>query len=482
MNNPHSPGPRLRQGLAMTGLLLTLTGCSLAPTKTAPPPVTSTDWQSAGPWLNHQPTLAVSTDWWTAWHDETLNRLEWQASQANQDLLAADARIEEARAAARAVHASLFPTITAGVSHTVNQASAHRPFLPPGVPTHYRDNLVGLDASWEPDLWGALGNTALAADQRAKAVADDRAALMLSIQSSLASDYFALRATDLDIAQLQLLVKNRTDFLDLTRQMLTTGTATVSAVDQATAALNTAQANLATHQLAREQLLHALALLCGAPANQFSIMTSSVQPLPDALTPAPFLPSSLLMRRPDVASAAAAVTAANAEIGVARAAFFPAVNLTGALGYESTHTNNWFNAPEQFWSFGPSVAMTLFDAGRLFALDDQAHAIWRESVANWRSSILNAWKEVEDDLAAIHRLEDEQQANNSIRRQQADQLQQASIALDTGTLARPDWLNTESQQILANIAAQDSHALVLESDIALIKALGGGWQEKSPTP
>ncbi len=475
------PGQNLRQSLAMIGLLMTLTGCSLAPTKTVSPPDTTADWQSAGPWLDHQQTLALKTDWWTAWHDDTLNQLELQANKANQDLLAADARIEEARAAARAVHASLFPTVTAGASHTVNQASAHRPFLPPGVPTHYRDNLVGLDASWEPDLWGELGNTALAADQRAKAVADDRASLMLSIQSGLAIDYFALRAADHDIAQLRLLIKNRTDFLDLTRQMLATGTATVSSLDQAMAALNTAQASLASRQLAREQLQHALALLCGVPANQFRIMATQ-QPLPDALTPAPVLPSSLLMRRPDVASAAAAMAAANAEIGVARAAFFPAINLTAALGYESTHTNNWFNAPEQFWSFGPSVAMTLFDAGRLFALDDQAHATWRESVANWRSSVLNAWKEVEDNLAAIHRLEDEQQANDSIRRQQDDQLQQASIAMDTGTLARPDWLNTESQQILANIAAQDSQALVLESDIALIKALGGGWQEKGPTP
>lgn len=467
----------LPRGLALSGLLA-LAGCSLAPTEKVAPPATDTHWQSAGPWLTSQRNVELHPNWWTAWHDESLNHLEAQASQANQNLLAADARIEEARDTARAIHASLFPTITMGASSSVNQASRHRPFLPPGIPTHYRDHLLALDASWEPDLWGELSNTAIAADQRARAVADDRAALMLSIQAEVAIDYFNLRGTDQDITQLQHLIKNRQDYLDMIRQMLETGTATVSDVDQAAAALNAVQVSLASHQLVRAQLQHALALLCGEPANRFRIETSQT-PLPEPLAANPDLPSALLMRRPDVASAAAAMAAANAQIGAARAAFFPAVNLTAIIGYESTHTSNWFDAPQQLWSFGPSTALTLFDAGRLLALDDQAHATWRESVANWRETVLNAWKEVEDNLTSVHQLDLERQANDAIQAHLDDQLQQASMALKTGTLAGPDWLNTESQQILASITAQDSHALMLESDITLIKALGGGWQAES---
>ncbi len=457
---------------------LLLSACSLAPTQPASAPAADARWQAAGNWLSAQKPTELQPVWWTTWNDKVLNQLENSASQTNQDLLAADARIEQARAAARAAHATLFPSLGIGASHSVNQASSHKPFLPPGLNTNYQDNVLALDASWEPDVWGQLSNTALAADQRTQAAIDDKAALMLSLQAEVASDYFLLRATDTDIDELQQLVSNRLEYLQLTQQMLSTGIATITDIDQATAAYDNAKSNLANRMLARDQLQHALALLCGEPATHFQVAVSNTG-LPAPLIPSLQLPSRLLMRRPDIASAAAAMQAANAQIGVARAAFFPAINLNAVAGYESTAYRNWLSAPTQLWSFGPSVAMTLFDAGRLNALDDQAHAAWRESVANWRGSILNAWKEVEDNLSAVHRLNTEQQANDDARERLDEQLTHANMALQTGILAQPDWLNTQSQQITAHITAEDTEVQALIASITLIKSLGGGWQPTS---
>ncbi len=459
-----------------------LSGCSLAPTYHTPSVETAPHYSEDSHWVMAQ-TALPDHDWWTLFGDTRLNRLERLAMQANQNISGTMARVDEARALARATEANLYPVITAGAQHSVNRMSDGKPLFPASVPRYYRDNVVGLDLSYEVDLWCRLRNAAHAQSALAEASADDLAGAELSIQAELASDYFSLRGTDAELALLRQLLADWQDNRRMTREMYDRGNANQTDLAQADYSLQNQQTQLADLQLARDQLEHAIALLCGQPSSSFHIAADATPQWAPATVPHPAagLPSTLLQRRPDIASAERSVAAANAEIGVARAAFFPVFSLDAAAGFENVNAANLFTSPNRYWSFGPGASAILFNGGQLSALDDQAHAAWREAVANYRNAVLTAWRDVENGLASMHRLDSEAESTNGARRAADNALQQMQDRYAAGTASALDVLSARRQDVEARLAATGVHMRQLSASILLIKALGGGWQSPHPS-
>ncbi len=458
------------------GVMLLLGACSLAPTYERPKMSTANTFQEAGSWIPAHTLPPAHTDvWWESFNDPTLNQLETQAQTANQSLLAAAARLAQARAIARAQHARLMPDVTAGATHQNGRISSNRPLFPKGLGTGYQDNLVGVDVNYEIDIWGALRNASTASAALAAASADDLAALHLSIQAELATDYFNLRGTDAELGILQQWTNNWQSNEQLTQQQLDAGAVNQANVAQAQQSLNDTLTQLAALRLTRQQLQHAIALIIGANPDTFSLPVTHHFDT-QALHPNLGLPSTLLERRPDIASAERAVVAANANIGVARAAFFPVFSLDAALGYENNSSAAWLNAPNQFWSLGPSMVLTLFDGGRLQALSDLARAQWQETAANYRKAVLTAWREVEDDLSNQRELEQEalsaQQSLNSAQ----TIFQQAQYRYEAGLGNQLDVLQTERTVLSSTTQNIGIHTQRIINSIALVKALGGGWR------
>lgn len=455
-----------------------LGGCSLAPhyqRPATPAPAASYgelgDWKVAAPADN-----APRGAWWTMFHDEELNGLESRVTDANQSLKAALARLEEARAATRIARAGYFPALNANASATRQRASANAPGFAPGVEPVYNTFVVGGDLSWEIDLFGRIRNTVAGARATEQASAGDAAALDLSVHAELATDYFSLRGLD---AQQQLLDRTVADYaraLELTRNLYQGGAAALSDVQLAQAQLETARTQAEDTRLKRAQTEHAVAVLVGAVPTGFHL---EARPLAaDFAVPAvdPGLPSQLLERRPDVAAAERRVAAANAGIGVARAAYFPVFSLLGSAGQESTRSSNWLAAPSRFWSVGPQGVLTVFDAGLHAAQSAAAHAAYDEQVANYRGTVLAAYQDVEDNLAALRQLalEDVSQAAAVTASQGA--LEQAIYRYKGGVVTYLEVVSTENAALAARLAAVDIETRRISATVLLVRALGGDWQ------
>ena len=352
-------------------------------------------------------------------------------SAANQSLKAALARLDAARAQTRIARAAFFPLLTADASATRERASINEPGFTPGAEPVYNTLIVGGDLSYEIDLFGRIRNTVAGARATEQATAGDAAALDLSEHAELATDYFTLRGLD---AQQQLLDRTVADYakaLDLTRHLYQGGAAALSDVQQAQAQLETARTQAEDTRLRRAQTEHAIAVLVGVAATGFHLDARPLEP--DLALPAvdPGLPSQLLERRPDVAAAERRVAAANAGIGVARAAYFPVFTLTAGAGQESTQAGNWLSAPSRFWSVGPQGVLTVFDAGLHAAQSAAAHAAYDEQVANYRNTVLTAYQDVEDNLAALRQL----QLENVSQTARSRRLRVRSIRPTTATRA-----------------------------------------------
>lgn len=459
-----------------------LSGCSLAPHYERPAtPAPAASYQELGGWKIATPSDdAPRGAWWTMFHDEELNELEARVSAANQSLQAALARLEEARAATRIARSAYFPTLTANASATRQRNSVNAPGFPPGAEPVYNTFVVGGDLSYEIDLFGRIRNTVAGARAAAQATAGDTAALDLSVHAELATDYFALRGLD---AQQQLLDHTVADYakaLELTRNLYQGGAAALSDVQQAQAQLETARTQAEDTRLRRAQTEHAIAVLVGAVATGFHL---EARPLaPELAIPAvdPGLPSQLLERRPDVAAAERRVAAANAGIGVARAAYFPVFSLAGSAGQESTEVGNWLSAPSRFWSIGPQGLLTVFDAGLHAAQSAAAHASYDEQVANYRGTVLGAYQDVEDNLAALRQLalEDVSQAAAITATQGA--LEQALYRYKGGVVTYLEVVSTENAALSARLAAVDIETRRISATVLLVRALGGDWQPRGP--
>jgi NodT family efflux transporter outer membrane factor (OMF) lipoprotein len=474
---------KTRTSIAVPALLLggSLAACSFAPPYQAPDTgAAPAAYQGNSDWKQAEPADALPRgNWWSVFKDPQLDALEARVTESNQDIKAAYARLQQARAQVRVNRADLFPTITAGPTVSRSRTSVNSPtFVPGGKPVYNNLNLEA-DFSYEIDVWGRVRNTVNAAKASAQATAADLATLDLATHAELASDYFTLRSDDAQQNLLDQTVADYTKALQLAQNLYNGGAAAISDVAQAQAQLDTATTSAADIRLQRDQMEHAIAVLTGAVATDFHL---DALPLPvDAVPPPidPGLPSALLERRPDVAAAERRAAAANAQIGVARAAYYPVFSLNASAGFDSKTPSNWISAPSTMWSVGPSAMLTVFDAGRHHALTDQARAALDEEAANYRGSVLNAYREVEDNLVALKQLEQESVSQAAAVTATQKELQQASYRYKAGATTYLEVVTAENASLQAELSAANIQQRRLNASVMLVKALGGGWQKPS---
>ena len=398
---------------------------------------------------------------------------------ANADLAIAVANFDRATAYAAQARADYFPTISAGAYSTRNRQSDNRALRNKAQPSVYGDNAVGLLANYEVDLWGRVRNFVKAGEAGAQAAAADLESVHLSLRAELVNDYLALRTLD---AQAKLLADEIGDYqkaLKLTEDRFKGGIDSDLDVSRARVQLETAKAKVSELAASRAEYEHAIATLTGESASGFSIAPAIVDiQLP--VIPVG-VPADLLQRRPDISSAERRLAAANARIGVAKAAFFPTVDLSAAAGYESTYQAAWLTAPNLFWMIGPNALMTIFDAGRRQAVVDQAEATFRVDGAQYRSTVLHAFQEVEDNLSLLNNLTEE-----SVSLKEA--VKDTNRALDIAMTRYKEGVASYLDVVVAEAAAQqvqlDELSLRgrrLQASVNLIRALGGGWNAEQAT-
>jgi NodT family efflux transporter outer membrane factor (OMF) lipoprotein len=453
-----------------------LCGCSLAPKYKPPANAAVSDYKEAGDWMPARPSETQPRGaWWEAFGDPKLDELEKQLITANPDLSAAVARFEEARAVARRARSDVYPTVGVEGSATRSKGSKNAPLTSSlgGIPVTENDFIAAIDLSWEIDVFGRLRNTAAAAGAQAQSSAADLAAVELSLQAELATDYFSLRGADATTQLLEDTIKVYDHAYALTHNRYQEGISAATDVDQADTLRQNARAQLAAVRLERAQLEHAIAVLLGQFASQYSLEPGQLAGAPPPLDAG--LPSKLLERRPDVGRAERAMAAANAQVGVARAAWFPVFSLSGAAGFESILSSTWFNAPSRFWSVGPTAQVPLLDAGARAALNSQARAAYDEAAATYRKTTLTAYQEVEDNLAGLHHLADELKADQAASASAQSSAYHADQRYDAGVADYVEVTTTHTAALQAQRDAITVQVAQLNAAVALVRATGGGW-------
>jgi NodT family efflux transporter outer membrane factor (OMF) lipoprotein len=472
----------LQAFILMLGALV-ITGCSFAPKYSRPAiptPVafkelTPEQLKEAGLWKVAEPQdHALRGQWWELFGDAQLNALQERAGASNQAVAAALANFLAARAVVKQARSQWFPTVTTTPSVTRTKQPILRSQAGSSSST-FTEYALPFDATWELDLWGRIRNTVKANKREAEATLADLENVRLTIHAELAADYFQLRALDAEKQLLDAAARAFEESLKLTQARHDTGIASDQDVAQAETQLNTTRAQATDLGIQRAIFEHAIAALIGEPASMFSLTTEPLTNRPIAVPPG--IPSQLLERRPDIAAAERRVAEANAQIGVARAAYFPTLTLGGSVGYQSIALENLISYPSFAWSLGATLAQTIFDAGRRRAVTEQAWAIYQGNVANYRQSVLTAFQEVEDNLSTLRllavELEQQEAAVNSSRRY-------AVLANDRYRLGIDSYLNViVAQTTLLNNqrTAVSLHAQQMVANVQLIKALGGGFDE-----
>ena len=478
-------------GLALASLLA-LDGCTVGPKynrPSAPAPAAykelmPDEMKNTDGWKVAQPKDdALHGKWWEIFNDPQLNTLEDQVNLSNQNVAAAFASFMAARAMVKEARSQYFPTLTTGPSITnerqpVGAGGASGSGGSGGASgstagTAFTEYSLPFDATWVPDLWGRVRNMVRANVAAAQASAADLENTRLTMQSELAVDYFSLRGQDALKELLDSTVVAYRQSLDLTRALYETGIDSDESVAQAETQLEITQAQDTNLGILRAQYEHAIAMLVGQPASTFSIAALPWNVAPPAI---PFgVPSQLLERRPDIAANERLMAQANAQIGVAVAAYYPTVTLSAAAGLESTAFTSWFTWPSRFWSVGPSVAETIFDGGLRRATLQQYRAQYDGSVANYRETVLTAFQQVEDNLAALRILSVEIQQQNAAVTSAERNL---SLATDRYKLGIDPYLNVITAQTTllgAQQTAVDLRIQQITSSVSLVEALGGGW-------
>jgi NodT family efflux transporter outer membrane factor (OMF) lipoprotein len=457
-----------------------LFGCSVGPNYVRPPVETPSAYKEAQGWKQAEPRdERPRGNWWEAFNDPQLNTLVTQVAITNQTIKAAEARVREARALTQAARAAFFPIVTANASATrsgsrggtsVGGSVGSTGGASGGVRNSYN---VSLDVNWEIDLWGRVRRTVEASEATGEASAADLESAKLSAQALLAEDYFLLRVQDAQIRLLTDTVDAYQRSLQLTRNQYAVGVAARADVAQAETQLKSTQAQAIDAGIQRAQLEHAIAVLLGKAPADFAIVTEAV---PTEFPPIPpGLPSELLERRPDIAAAERRTAAANAQIGVAEAAFFPSLTLSATGGFQSSVLSQLFSLPSRYWSLGAALAQTIFDAGLRRAQTAQAIATYDENVANYRQTVLTGFQEVEDNLAALRILEQEAAVQDEAVKAARESL---TITLNQYRAGTANYLAVVVAQAIALSNERTALAVVsqrLSASVALIKALGGGW-------
>jgi len=460
-------------------LAAALSGCSLAPAYKAPEVPVAEQFQEHGEaygksWVAAQPSDQLPRDgWWTLYGDAGLSDLQQRLLKNNADLAAALAHYQQAQAFSRQARAGLFPQVGVNANGQRDRQSDTRPLRGATSPANYDSYTLGAEVDYEIDLWGRVRNTVEAGKDDALAAAADLASARLSLQAQLADNYLVLRGLDQQIQLLKESIAAYQKALELTQTRHSGGIASGLDVARAQTQLSSTKSQWSQTQAQRALVEHAIASLVGESASNFSL-PAQIAALPLPTVPVS-LPSTLLQRRPDVAAAERRVAAANARIGIARAAYFPSLGLSAQGGFQSDRYGGLFTAPNQFWAIGPTALLTLFDGGRRKAGVEAAKAATEEAGARYRGVVLNAFQQVEDNLAQLDHY-------GSARNDQQDAADAAKRSLDIamdryrqGAVGYLDVVQAQTVALDAQRSLLDLDTRQLRASVQLVRALGGGW-------
>jgi multidrug efflux system outer membrane protein len=472
--------PRTAALLTGGGILL-LTGCAVGPDYVPPTVDEVAKYKEAAPWKTADPRDDISKgDWYKVFHDETLNELEAKAVTSSQTLRAAIARVSESRALARQDEAGFFPSLdldpTGAREHTSpNNGELRAQSNGTSRSLTFNTATVPFDLSYEVDLWGRVRRAFEASGDQSQASLADYENVLLGLKADVATNYFAIRTADAQIDVQNRSIDSFQQNLTLTNSRFQGGISTQLDVDQAEATLASAQSQLATLKQQRAQLVHALAVLLGEPPEVLSVPFHPLSSRPPSIPTG--LPSDLLERRPDVAAAERRVAAQNAEIGVAIAAYFPVVHLTGQTGFDSGDLGLLINWESRIWSYGPSIQFPIFEGGRISANVKQQRAAYEENVANYRQDVLVAFQDVEDSLSSLRYLAQQQEAQDRAYQAYKKALDLTNARYTTGLVSYFDVIQAEGLELNAEQLDAQIRGNRMAGTVRLIKALGGGWSD-----
>ena len=485
--------PEIGQSVLLSAfmmIVLLALGCAVGPKYVRPPVQSPPAYKEAPPaaakgseiWRATQPREGTNRgDWWKVYNDPPLNELEEKASSSSQEIAAAAYNFLAARALVREAHSQYFPTVTTNPS-IVNSRPSPGQFggLRAGSSSQiglsvksYTDYSLPFDASWEPDFWGHIRSTVRANIYAAQASAADLENVRLMVQAELAADYYELRAQDSLKELLDSTVIAYQDALSLTRAQYKAGLGSDEAVAQAEAQLKSAQAQDTNLGILRAQYEHAIAVLIGQSASTFSLPSNAAAANPPAIPVG--IPSELLERRPDSAGEERSMAQANAEIGMAKAAYFPTILLSASGGFGNSSAASWLTWPSRFWSVGPSLAETIFDAGLRKATIQQYRATYDQTVANYQQTALTAFQQVEDNLAALRILSQDIDQQDAAVQAATRELQEAEVRYKAGLDPYLNVITAQTALLTDQETAVNFRMQQMVASVQLIKALGGGW-------
>jgi len=467
---------------ALLCALATLAGCAVGPDYQRPEVAAPAQFKESQGWKVAEPSDEIPRgNWWERYGDAQLNGLVAQVEVSNQNVFAAAAQVRQAQALLGAARAGYFPVVTGSFSATRSQGASGSSAttasdgtaLSSGSAIRNTERLA-LGASWEADVWGRIGRSVEAGTATAQASAADLQAALLSAQGTLVQSYMQLRVNDAQRRLLDETVVAYERSLQITRNRYAAGVAGRIDVAQAETQLKSTQAQAIDLGVQRAQLEHAIALLIGKAPADFALPPNDTLP---TLPQVPVgLPAALLERRPDVAGAERRAAAANARIGVAQAAFFPALTFSASGGYQGSSLSQLLTVPNRFWSLGPALAMTLFDAGARSAQKEQAIGVYDQNVAGYRQAVLTAFQEVEDNLAALRLLADEAGVQDEATRFAAESLRLTDNQYQAGTVSYLNVITAQATALGAQRSSLDISGRRLLASAALLKALGGDWR------
>ena len=459
---------------SVAGTLL-FTGCAVGPKYRTPSLPTPPAYKEIGNWKTAQPNdNNLGGNWWEIFQDSELNALEQQINVSNQNLKAAVAQYQQSRAALRYVRADYYPTVTASPSATRERFSNNRPPASSGFDgLTFNDFVLPLNLSYQVNAWGRVSRNVESFREQAQASAGDLAVVSLSMHAALAVDYFAARTLDAEEKLLQDTVTQYQQAFQLNEDRYEGGLASEVEVEQARTILETTRAQMIDVGVARAQFEHATAVLLGKAPADFTL-----PPLPLTAPPPPIpvgIPSELLERRPDIAAAERRVASANAQVGLAKAAYYPLVNILGTGGFESGTITTLLQGPSALWSVGASAAVTVFDVGRRRALNDQAKAAYDSSVAFYRETVLSSFQQVEDNLAALRVLEQEAGVQETAVQAAQRSLDLSNTRYEGGVTSYLEVITAQNAALSDEVTAVNILGRRMASAVLLMEALGGGW-------
>ena len=476
------PSPHIRWLGSLVLLVATplqFTGCAVGPKYKVPPVPAPPAYKEMGNWKTAQPNdQKLGGNWWEIFHDQQLNALEQQIDVSNQNLKAAVAQYQQSRAALRYVRADYYPTVTADPSATRERYSNNRP---PQSSTFdgltFNDFVLPVNFSYQANAWGRVSRNVESYREQSQASAADLAVVNLSMHAALAIDYFAARSLDAEEKLLQDTVAQYEHAFQLNEDRYEGGLASEVEVEQARTILETTRAQLIDVGVARAQYEHAAAVLVGKTPADFTL-----PPLPLTTPPPPIpvgIPSELLERRPDIAAAERRVASSNAQVGLAKTAYYPLVNILGTGGFESGSITTLLQGPSALWSVGASAAVTVFDVGRRRAANDQAKAAYDSGVASYRQTVLSGFQQVEDNLAALRILEQEAGVQATAVQAAERSLELSNTRYEGGVTSYLEVITAQNAALSDEVTAVNILGRRMASAVLLIQALGGEWDTGS---